>query len=305
MPEIKEWITQVERVSPPDLWADIHTLVPSLDRPEEPPIGAPPRRRPSSAPRKKVAVIVCALALTAVATGALIRAFRTDRSVVPSQLSPSAAWGCPAENRGVSIGDYAPTGGERTALAAATGSIPMLRQDGTGSQQELETAFHSTEGPTRYDSGTGLLFIDGTIQARLGIAELTDGTFVAGSIEHCMRPPSKNDSPGPTPSPGQQGSSEGALTCQAANQRVRFPYPQTPFADQAPSAVETVRRNVRGLLATDRLYVALVDEAGTFVAVRRGSEIVARIRVDGASTGSAWSAGEVAICAGSGIHVPT
>ncbi len=87
----------------------------------------------------------------------------------------------------------------------------MLVDDGTGSQQELEAAFSSTEGASRYDPGTGLLFIDGSIRARFGIARLSDGTFVAGSVEHCMRPPSKDDTPRPTPSMDEQGTSIGSL----------------------------------------------------------------------------------------------
>ena len=89
MADIKQWIGRIERVSPPDQWPDISGS-PSLERG---PGGHPPngRRGDREDPSawKRVAVIAAAFALTVVASGMLVRVFRSDRHEGPSQPSPS------------------------------------------------------------------------------------------------------------------------------------------------------------------------------------------------------------------------
>jgi hypothetical protein len=131
-----------------------------------------------------------------------------NRDRPPSVNSRSQpAWGCPPESRGMSVVDGPPTGGSPTQVAAAASFAGFLAQDGTGSAQALRAAFGSTTGPSRYEPATGLLFVDAKIRAKFGIGQLSDGTFAVGSLEHCMRPPSEGDSPGPTPSPSEQSTS--------------------------------------------------------------------------------------------------
>jgi hypothetical protein len=99
------------------------------------------------------------------------------------------AWGCPPERIGAGVADHGPSGGSETAVEAASAFVRYLSNDSGIPEQRYESAFATTEGPTSYDSKTGDLLIDGELQAQIGVGQLDDGTWVIGSLEHCMRPP--------------------------------------------------------------------------------------------------------------------
>ena len=98
-------------------------------------------------------------------------------------------WGCPRDRIGHSIVDLAQRGGSPTEMEAARAWIPSLAEDGEVSAERLRAAFDASSGPSSYDVGSGELRIDGDLFAVFGISRLSDGTWAASSVEHCMRPP--------------------------------------------------------------------------------------------------------------------
>lgn len=98
-------------------------------------------------------------------------------------------WGCSRERIGYSIVDLAQRGGSPTEMEAARAWIPSLAEDGEVSAEHLRAAFDASSGPSSYDIGSGELRIDGDLFAVFGISRLSDGTWAASSVDHCMRPP--------------------------------------------------------------------------------------------------------------------
>ena len=66
---------------------------------------------------------------------------------------------------------------------------PLARRGRGVSAERLKVAFDASSGPSSYDIGSGELRIDGDLFAVFGISRLSDGTWAASSVEHCMRPP--------------------------------------------------------------------------------------------------------------------
>ena len=98
-------------------------------------------------------------------------------------------WACPRERIGHSIVDLAQRGGSPTEMEAARAWIPSLAEDGEVSAELLRAAFDASSGPSSYVVSSGELRIDGDLFAVFGISRLSDGTWAASSVEHCMRPP--------------------------------------------------------------------------------------------------------------------
>lgn len=98
-------------------------------------------------------------------------------------------WRCPRERIGFTTIDNARRGGSPTEMEAARAWIPSLAQDGAISAERLAVAFDASSGPSSYDVGAGELRIDGDLFAVFGVDRLSDGTWAASSVEHCMRPP--------------------------------------------------------------------------------------------------------------------
>jgi hypothetical protein len=104
-------------------------------------------------------------------------------------------WACAAESRAWTDADGPPSGGSKTERAAASSLAAFLASDAGMPVEVFQNAFSNS-----YDSKTGYLMIDGQVEARLIVTQLDDGTWRMDSMQHCMRPPSSDSSPGPTPS---------------------------------------------------------------------------------------------------------
>jgi hypothetical protein len=74
-------------------------------------------------------------------------------------------------------------------FAAVRDLLPILAADGVVPLVQLEDAASRRTGPSSFNPATGELRIDGLIHATIGIVQLRDGTWVAVTDEHCMRPP--------------------------------------------------------------------------------------------------------------------
>jgi PASTA domain/WD40-like Beta Propeller Repeat len=103
-----------------------------------------------------------------------------------------------------------------------------------------------------------------------------------------------------TPLPGND---LGPLDCPRSQQRAIFPYPVTLFKQQAQTAVQAVRLNFRGLLATDVVRLTHQDEAGTYLKVQRAGLVFARMELSPVGN-HGWVASEFTNCAGSAIRLP-
>ena len=117
----------------------------------------------------------------------VVGAGATIAAVVGDENAPG--WGCPRERIGYEIVDHAQRGGSPTEMEAARGWIPLLAEDGEVSAERLRVAFDASSGSSSYDIDSGELRIDGDLFAVFGISRLSDGTWAASSVEHCMRPP--------------------------------------------------------------------------------------------------------------------
>jgi hypothetical protein len=99
-------------------------------------------------------------------------------------------WGCPPERIGYSIfDDFGQGRGDPEEISAVSDLLPTLARDGAVPLVRLEDAVHRPTGPSSFDRMSGELRIDGLIQARIGVGQQKDGTWVVANLEQCMRPP--------------------------------------------------------------------------------------------------------------------
>lgn len=98
-------------------------------------------------------------------------------------------WGCAPDRIGSTIDEPVAGPGSADEIAAIRDLLPSLVADGVVPLAQLEDAASRRSGPSSFNPTTGELRIDGLIHATIGIIQLRDGTWVAVTYEHCMRPP--------------------------------------------------------------------------------------------------------------------
>lgn len=116
-----------------------------------------------------------------------------------SKANAGSDWGCGADRIATETTDLAAGGGSKTQHEAEVAVVELLVYYGAGNDSYLAAADSST-GPNRLDDATGQLWVDGTLRAQMGIAQLQDGTYAVDNFAFCSPRLPDLESPGETPS---------------------------------------------------------------------------------------------------------
>jgi hypothetical protein len=122
-------------------------------------------------------------------------------TAIGSASGPYDEWGCPPERIGYSLFTNADGGGDASPEETLAALAPFLAADGERGQSDYAEALASRTGPTRFEPDTGELYIDGRIEARIALVQLTDGTWAVDNVMLCGRTVS-SDLASPYPTPG-------------------------------------------------------------------------------------------------------
>jgi hypothetical protein len=121
-------------------------------------------------------------------------------TAVGSASGPFDDWGCSEDRIGTELYTLAETGGYTTPDEAAVAHVSYLAADGQLDRSAYTTALTSNVGGSRYEPGSGKVYIDDQVEAQLALVRLSDGTWAVSRMTICTRGlPPGDVSPYPTP----------------------------------------------------------------------------------------------------------